>query len=151
MDEILRWSPSHTRSNSGRFARCTSHFDTISPSFVFPSRMLGEVYAMGRCHEGQLGIDQLSTHLSQPTLIPTLSNIVDIACGNHVSFATDRQGKVFSFGAGTSLQHGHGQEDVRVPRLMSSKFMDIKTVVSIAIGAQHTLFLTHDNPAKGES
>ena len=54
------------------------------------------------------------------------------------------RGKVFSFGAGTSLQHGHGQQDVKIPRLMSSKYMDIKTVVSIAVGAQHTLFLTHE-------
>ncbi|CAF4058233.1 unnamed protein product [Rotaria magnacalcarata] len=106
----------------------------------------GEVYAIGRHHEGQLGIDQLTEHLSQPTPIPNLSNIVDIACGNHVSFVIDRAGKVFSFGAGTSLQHGHGQQDVKVPRMMSSKYMDIKMALNIAVGAQHTLFLTHDNP-----
>ncbi|CAF3323533.1 unnamed protein product [Rotaria socialis] len=106
----------------------------------------GEVYAIGRHHEGQLGINELSEHLSQPTLIPNLSNIVDIACGNHVSFVIDRAGKVFSFGAGTSLQHGHGQQDVKVPRMMSSKYMDIKMALNIAVGAQHTLFLTHDNP-----
>lgn len=111
----------------------------------------GEVYAMGRCHEGQLGIDQLTNHLSQPTLIPNLPHIADIACGNHVSFAIDQLGKVYSFGAGTSLQHGHGQQDVKVPRLMSSKFIDIKSVIHIAVGAQHTLFLTHDNPKKDES
>ncbi|CAF4783373.1 unnamed protein product, partial [Rotaria magnacalcarata] len=80
----------------------------------------------------------LTEHLSQPTLIPNLSNIVDIACGNHVSFVIDRAGKVFSFGAGTSLQHGHGQQDVKVPRMMSSKYMDIKMALNIAVGAQHT-------------
>lgn len=119
----------------------------IIESFIF----LGEVYAMGRHHEGQLGIDQLSTHLTHPTLIPNLSSIVDIACGNHVSFAINSSGKVFSFGAGTSLQHGHGQEDVKIPRLMSSKYMDIKTVLNIAVGAQHTLFLTHEHPTKDEN
>jgi alpha-tubulin suppressor-like RCC1 family protein len=112
---------------------------------------LGEVYAIGRHHEGQLGIDQLTTHLKQPTLIPNLSNIIDISCGNHVSFVIDRLGKVFSFGAGTSLQHGHGQQDVKIPRMMSSKYMDIKMVLHIAVGAQHTLFLTHDNPTKDEN
>jgi regulator of chromosome condensation len=106
---------------------------------------------MGLHHEGQLGIDQLTTHLNQPTLIPNLSNIVDISCGNHVSFVIDRSGKVFSFGAGTSLQHGHGNNDIKVPRMMSSKYIDIKAVVNIAIGAQHTLFLTHDNPNKDEN
>ena len=106
---------------------------------------------MGRCHEGQLGIDGLTTHLHQPTLISSLPPIADIACGNHVSFAIDRSGKVHSFGAGTSLQHGHGQQDVKVPRMMSSKFMDIKSVVNIAVGAQHTIFLTHDNAKKDEN
>jgi alpha-tubulin suppressor-like RCC1 family protein len=112
---------------------------------------LGEVYAMGRSHEGQLGIDQLTDHLSQPTSIPNLPPIVDIACGNHVSFAIDRNGKVHSFGAGTCLQHGHGQQDVKVPRMISSKYMDIKSVLHIAVGAQHTLFLTHDQPKKDEN
>jgi alpha-tubulin suppressor-like RCC1 family protein len=98
-----------------------------------------------------LGIDQLTTHLNHPALIPNLSNIVDISCGNHVSFAIARSGKVYSFGAGTSLQHGHGQEDIKIPRMMSSKFIDIKMVVNIAVGAQHTLFLTHDNPNKDEN
>jgi alpha-tubulin suppressor-like RCC1 family protein len=120
-------------------------------STIAKKSRLGEVYAIGRHHEGQLGIDQLTTHLTQPTLIPNLSNIVDISCGNHVSFVIDRSGKVFSFGAGTSLQHGHGQEDVKIPRMMSSKYMDIKTVLHIAVGAQHTLFLTHDNPTKDEN
>lgn len=115
------------------------------------SSFSGEVYAMGRHHEGQLGIDQLSNHLTLPTLIPNLSNIVDIACGNHVSFVIDRAGKVFSFGAGTSLQHGHGQQDIKIPRMMSSKYMDIKMVLHIAVGAQHTLFLTHENVAEDEN
>ncbi len=106
---------------------------------------------MGRHHEGQLGIDHLTTHLTSPTLIPNLSNITDISCGNHVSFVINQSGKVFSFGAGTSLQHGHGQEDIKIPRLMSSKFMDIKMVLHIAVGAQHTLFLTLDNPTKDEN
>ena len=113
--------------------------------------ILGEVYAMGRCHEGQLGIDQLTNHLNKPTLIPNLPPIIDISCGNHVSFAIDRSGKVYSFGTGTSLQHGHGSEDVKIPRMMSSKYMDIKTVLQIAVGAQHTLFLTHDAPKPNES
>jgi hypothetical protein len=29
--------------------------------------------------------------------------------------------------------------------------MDIKAVVNIAVGAQHTLFLTHDNPTIDEN
>ncbi|CAF1217149.1 unnamed protein product [Rotaria sordida] len=111
----------------------------------------GEVYSMGRHHEGQLGIDELTKHLSEPTLIPNLSNIIDISCGNHVSFVIDRSGKVFSFGAGTSLQHGHGQPDIKIPRMMSSKYVDIKMILNIAVGAQHTLFLTHDNPNKDEN
>lgn len=99
---------------------------------------------MGRCHEGQLGIDGLVDHIDAPRLIPNIPKAADIACGNHVSFIIDQSGKVYSFGAGTSLQHGHGDEDVKVPRLMSSKFMDIKKIVDIAVGAQHTIFLTKE-------
>lgn len=29
--------------------------------------------------------------------------------------------------------------------------MDIKSVLNISVGAQHTLFLTHDNPKKDEN
>lgn len=35
--------------------------------------------------------------------------------------------------------------------MMSSKYMDIKSVLNISVGAQHTLFLTHDNPKKDEN
>jgi len=99
---------------------------------------------MGRCHEGQLGIDGLTMHCDEPTLIPNISKAVDIACGNHVSFIIDGAGKVHSFGAGTSLQHGHGEEDMKIPRLMSSKFMDMKKIANVAVGAQHTIFLTKE-------
>ena len=105
---------------------------------------LGKVYAMGRCHEGQLGVDDLATHVDKPTLIRNIPKAVDIACGNHVSFIIDENGKVHSFGAGTSLQHGHGEEDIKLPRLMSSKFMDIKRIINVAVGAQHTIFLTKE-------
>ncbi|CAF3463413.1 unnamed protein product [Rotaria socialis] len=104
----------------------------------------GKVYAMGRCHEGQLGIEGLTTHLDKPTLIPNIPKAVDIACGNHVSFIIDEKGKVYSFGTGTSLQHGHGEDDVKIPRLMSSKYMDIKKIANITVGAQHTIFLTKE-------
>jgi alpha-tubulin suppressor-like RCC1 family protein len=139
----------HTLGLTANGKKQTTYFiNKISFFFLIIS---GEVYAIGRHHEGQLGIDQLTTHLKQPTLTPNLFNIVDISCGNHVSFAIDRSGKVFSFGAGTSLQHGHGQQDVKIPRMMSSKYMDIKMIVNIAVGAQHTLFLTHDNLNKDEN
>jgi alpha-tubulin suppressor-like RCC1 family protein len=104
----------------------------------------GEVYAMGRCHEGQLGTDGLTTHVDKPILIRDIPKAVDIACGNHVSFIIDPTGKVYSFGAGTSVQHGHGEEDMKIPRLMTSKYMDIKKIVNVAVGAQHTIFLTKE-------
>lgn len=117
-----------------------SLFDKQNEIFLF----LGEVYAMGRFHEGQLGIDGLTNHVAKPTLIRNIPKAVDIACGGHVSFIIDQTGKVHSFGAGTSLQHGHGNDDVKIPQMMSSKFMDIKKIVNIAVGAQHTIFLTKE-------
>jgi len=104
----------------------------------------GKVYSFGRNHEGQLGIDSVNEHLLQPTEIENIPLAVDIACGGHVSFITDKDGKVYSFGSGTSLQHGHGESDIRIPTLIKSKFMDIKRVQTISVGSQHTLFLTLD-------
>ena len=88
---------------------------------------------MGRCHEG------LTSYVDQPTLILNLLKAVDIACGNHVSFVIDEQGKVYSFGTGTSLQHGHGEEDIKIPRMMSSKFMDMKKITHVAVDTQYTI------------
>ena len=99
---------------------------------------------MGRCHEGQLGVGGIDDHAEKPTLIENIPKAVDIACGNHVSFIIDQTGKVYSFGAGTSVQHGHGEEDVKTPRVMSSKYMDMKKIAHVAVGAQHTIFLTKE-------
>jgi alpha-tubulin suppressor-like RCC1 family protein len=117
---------------------------TIDHLLLHSTLCLGDVYAIGRCHEGQLGIADTIEHVDRPTLVRNIPKAVDIACGNHVSFIIDQTGKVYSFGAGTSLQHGHGDEDIKIPRLMSSKYMDIKKITNIAVGAQHTIFLTKE-------
>ncbi|CAF1207095.1 unnamed protein product [Didymodactylos carnosus] len=104
----------------------------------------GSVFSFGRHYEGQLGIENIDKHLSEPTRIDDVPKAVDISCGNHVSFVIDENGKAYSFGGGASLQHGHGQRDVKKPEMISSKYMDIKSVQMVAVGSQHTLFLVFD-------
>ncbi|CAF0849731.1 unnamed protein product [Didymodactylos carnosus] len=108
----------------------------------------GQVYAFGRHYEGQLGHENLDKHLVKPKLIENIpEEVCDISCGNHVSFILAKSGKVYSFGDGTSLQHGHGHQDIKIPKLISSKYMDIKQIQMIAVGSQHTLFLAADTAA----
>ncbi|CAF0927463.1 unnamed protein product, partial [Didymodactylos carnosus] len=102
----------------------------------------GRVYSFGRHYEGQLGHENLTQHLVVPKLIEDIpEEVCDISCGNHVSFILAKSGKVYSFGDGTSLQHGHGHQDIKIPKIISSKYMDIKQIQMIAVGSQHTLFL----------
>lgn len=106
----------------------------------------GQVYSIGRAEYGRLGIGEDATETSVPVKVTTLSEkkVVSVACGETVSFAITSEGHLYSWGLGTSLQLGVGdEEDICVPTLVKSKQVDPdqNEVISSSAGGQHTALL----------
>ncbi|KAL7677111.1 hypothetical protein ACOME3_003357 [Neoechinorhynchus agilis] len=106
----------------------------------------GKVYAMGRPEYGRLGLGLDSGIIMEPTKITGALDdvndpVVDIASGTSVSFAVTKSGRVYSWGMGVNLQTGHGDGDVEYPTLVQSKQIDLRDVLSVSAGGQHTLFI----------
>ena len=81
----------------------------------------------------------------QPTLINTVPNIVDIACGQNYTVALDDQGKVYTFGKGKTGVLGLASqtkllEPTHVEGLHPHK------VASISAGWSHVACLVHPSP-----
>ncbi|CAN7991219.1 unnamed protein product, partial [Ixodes hexagonus] len=105
----------------------------------------GDVYSMGRSDYGRLGLGSACGDQTTPQKVPGLPPCVDIACGDSVSFAVTKEGKVFSWGLGNNGQLGHGNdEDVHEPKPMTSKQMSSKKAQLVSGGGQHTLIIATD-------
>lgn len=106
----------------------------------------GVTYSMGRAEYGRLGLGEDAVETSLPTKIPTLSEkkVCHVTCGEAVSFAVTEEGHLYSWGIGTNLQLGVGDEDdFHEPSLVKSKNLNIDTdeVLAVSAGGQHTLLL----------
>jgi alpha-tubulin suppressor-like RCC1 family protein len=66
----------------------------------------GAVWAWGADSSGQLGIGGNNTPQPVPVMIPTLSNVVDIAAGLDFSLAVDSDGIIWAWGNNSFLQLG---------------------------------------------
>lgn len=69
----------------------------------------GKVFSCGSGLNGKLGLGNTEDYLA-PTIIPGLSNVVQVAGGHHTLFLT-KAGNIFSCGAGREGQLGHGNTD----------------------------------------
>lgn len=100
----------------------------------------GMVYVMGRREYGRLGLGESnSEEPSTPRKVPELEKVVQIAAGNVCSFAVNDSGDLYSWGMGTNLQLGTGQEeDLWKPGKVKGKKLDGKRVVCVSAGGQHT-------------
>ena len=105
----------------------------------------GQVWAWGKNGYGQLGSNvgtgiPLST--VNPTLVPTVANIVAVAAGGEHSVALKIDGTVWAWGRNTYGQLGNGETTdinytpVRVPSLTA--------ISEIVAGENHTLALKQD-------
>jgi len=104
----------------------------------------GDVYSFGFGNNGRLGhgdTDQQNT----PKLIDALDSpsIVQVAAGNVHSLALTDDGDVYSVGASSSGQLGHGDTDQQnTPKLIDT--LDDPSIVQVAAGSSHSLALTDD-------
>ena len=71
------------------------------------------MFALGRSEYGRLGLGEGSGSTEEavvPTVLSSLSNCVEVACGTAVSYAVTKEGECYSWGMGTNGQLGTGDE-----------------------------------------
>jgi len=113
----------------------------------------GVTYCIGRSEYGRLGLGEKAEETPLPKKIEGLSDmkVQSIACGEAVSFAVTEDGHLYSWGLGTTLQLGIGdEEDLLVPTLVKSKNINIEEdeVLQVSSGGQHTTVLVTKRPEK---
>lgn len=103
----------------------------------------GSVYVMGRREYGRLGMGTNSSlEPTTPMRVPELDKISDVSASTVCSFAVSEGGDLYSWGMGTNLQLGTGEEeDVWKPYKITGKKMEGKKVVGSSAGGQHTALL----------
>lgn len=109
----------------------------------------GRVYSMGSHRYGGLGLGKIEADISFPTIIPNLTDVVDIAAATNVSYAITKEGKCLSWGTNYSRQLGQDdEEDYYVPTIVCSKQVDSRKVLAVSVGGQHSLFIMSDEVNK---
>ena len=111
----------------------------------------GDVYSWGSNEEMQLGLgSSFGRKVNRPELVAELSNkgVLRVAAGKNFSMAMTESGDVYSWGAGGSLQLGHGSKvNEEVPRLVEI----LRQVRKLGGGAaaEHAAALTGDDDGDG--
>jgi alpha-tubulin suppressor-like RCC1 family protein len=100
----------------------------------------GSVYSFGSNAYGQLGVGDFSNR-NTPTLIPNLTNIVQISTRFKHSLLLDNNGKIYSFGDNSRGQLGFASEIkyVNIPTLIPKT--QHFNIIQIAVGDNHSLLL----------
>ena len=71
----------------------------------------GRVFALGRSEYGRLGLGEgPEAEAVVPSVLSSLADCVEVACGTAVSYAVTREGHCYSWGMGTNGQLGTGDE-----------------------------------------
>ena len=109
----------------------------------------GKVYTIGRAEYGRLGVGEDSKETSTPVQVKSLQSeiIGKIACGEAVSFAVSHSGELYSWGFGSCLQLGTGEDDDEfLPVKVHGKNLqpNIHEVLGVSAGGQHTALLVRD-------
>lgn len=98
----------------------------------------GNVYGAGSNFYGELGLGENIRYVNGPTLIPTLKNIMYIACGREYTVFIDGNRHVFACGSNSHQQLGFQQKvNFKVP----VQIPDLSNIVHIAAGSTHTMFI----------
>ncbi|MBN3310093.1 RCC1 protein, partial [Amia calva] len=105
----------------------------------------GQVYSLGRAEYGRLGLGAGAREQVCPAAVPELSRATVVACGASVSYAITSDGCALSWGMGTNMQLGTGEEDdAWSPVQMRGKQLDGHAVLAVSSGGQHTMLLIKD-------
>lgn len=105
----------------------------------------GQVYSLGRAEYGRLGLGEGAEEKSEPTLVTGMEPVCRVACGTTVSYAVTKEGAVYSWGMGTNMQLGTGEEDDEwSPVKMTGKQLENRSVLMASSGGQHTALLVKD-------
>ncbi|XP_072316882.1 regulator of chromosome condensation [Eucyclogobius newberryi] len=105
----------------------------------------GQVYSLGRTEYGRLGLGEGAEEKSEPTPVRGMEPVCSVACGASVSYAVTKEGGVYSWGMGTNMQLGTGEEDdAWSPVKMTGKQLENRAVLMVSSGGQHTALLVRD-------
>ncbi|KAH8338321.1 hypothetical protein KR067_013163 [Drosophila pandora] len=101
---------------------------------------------IGRHNYGRLGLGQLTEDVTKLTALDKLSDkIVYVGGGESCSYAVAENGKLYSWGIGTSNQLGVGDgDDEWEPVVVSSKNTQNRRALLATGGGQHAIFLFQD-------
>ena len=103
----------------------------------------GSVHACGRKEYGRLGLGKNSSEEpSSPVKVAGLNEVESVATGSVCSFAVTKSGDAYSWGMGTNLQLGTGEEDdVWSPVKITGKKIENRKILSVSSGGQHSALL----------
>eukprot|EP01121_Diplochlamys_sp_Union-15-3_P015981 TRINITY_DN5362_c0_g1_i1.p2 TRINITY_DN5362_c0_g1~~TRINITY_DN5362_c0_g1_i1.p2 ORF type:complete len:138 (-),score=25.64 TRINITY_DN5362_c0_g1_i1:846-1259(-) len=80
--------------------------------------------------------------ITTPRKIPSLINVVAVACGNVHSMALTGDGDVYTWGASFHGQLGHGAHVTYRETSIPTKLASLSRVVLIAAGGSHSMAVT---------
>ena len=102
----------------------------------------GVVKVVGRKEYGRVGLGEDAEEPKNLTPLRQLESVTTVASGGSCSFAVTKQGEAYSWGMGTNLQLGSGEEEDRwVPEKVSGKQLEGQKVIGVSVGGQHTALL----------
>jgi len=124
----------------------------VSHSVKFISISAGENHSVGVCELGNLwgwgsnlfgclGLGNLFSHSTVPTLILPNRIFKSVSAGKEFSIALDNNGKVWCFGSNESGQLGLGDLKNRFNPVKNSQ---LKNIVAISPGSRHTVVMDED-------
>ncbi len=105
----------------------------------------GQIYTFGQNVYGELGVGS-KTHTHIPSLVPNMTNIIDISGGKYHSIIQDRDGKVYVAGANIYGNLGNGNYDESLTFIQIPNFED---VMEISAGNSYTAIAKQDGTVWG--